>query len=82
MLNRTKRNVMSCLPLDQRQTHVQVLFDLVSTQMNDLGIILKVEDFNSALNSLSEEQALVIFDRQEGQIVIPTQYGFTVYGTD
>ena len=82
MLNRTKRNVMSCLPLDQRQTHIQVLFDLVSTQMNDLGIILKVEDFNSALNSLSEEQALVIFDRQEGQIVIPTQYGFTVYGTD
>lgn len=82
MLNRTKRNVMSCLPLDQRQTSIQVLFDLVSTQMNDLGIILKVEDFNSALNSLSEEQALVIFDRQEGQIVIPTQYGFTIYGTD
>lgn len=73
---------MSCLPLDQRQTSIQVLFDLVSTQMNDLGIILKVEDFNSALNSLSEEQALVIFDRQEGQIVIPTQYGFTIYGTD
>ena len=82
MLNRTKRNVMSCLPLDQRQTSIQLLFDLVSTQMNDLGIILKVEDFNSALNSLSEEQALVIFDRQEGQIVIPTQYGFTIYGTD
>ena len=82
MLNRTKRNVMSCLPLDQRQTSIQVLFNLVSTQMNDLGIILKVEDFNSALNSLSEEQALVIFDRQEGQIVIPTQYGFTIYGTD
>lgn len=73
---------MSCLPLDQRQTRIQVLFDLVSTQMNDLGIVLKVEDFNSALNSLSEEQALVIFDRQEGQIVIPTQYGFTLYGTD
>ena len=78
MRDRVKRLIMENLPRSQKgknmdSLYVEVNYDIESIEREKLSR----EDFLSALESLNEEQSLVLFRTDD---IKGTNYGFTKYG--
>jgi len=83
MVNKkTKRIIMSQLPISQRPISLDYLRNNVIADMKDMGYSINELDFMKALYSLKDEQVLVFFDSRKDSPVIATQYGFRIYGTE
>ena len=79
---KTKRIIMSQLPISQEPVSIDCLRENVQADMEAMGHKINSEEFMDALTSLENEQVLVFFGNSKNMPVIATQYGFRIYGTD